>query len=187
MYKLSNCGAILFDNLIVPRLDKKFPTIYFTQQLITVFTGACTSPYFEPHPSIPWSLYPVSLRSLVRYSETAIHHFCVRRFPAVIFQFACSWNITHMNNIWLCWMHHSLKYCAPLAVVLDSVAWPTIFPERSFLKKKNVVKVILCFRTCSSVNVSILVITVGLQNVAMCLPSVGDVEGGRPVNCVLCC
>ena len=41
------CSTVLFDELLVPQLVKKFSTFYETPRLITVFTKAC-------HLPLPW-------------------------------------------------------------------------------------------------------------------------------------
>jgi len=72
----------------------------------------------------------------------------------------------------------SFNSCSELLVLKHSIPRQIIYE-----------KCIECnvFLMHSSVDVSLLVINVGLQNVATCQPSVGVVYGGRPVNCVLHC
>jgi hypothetical protein len=66
--KLTLCSRVLLKKLIVPQLIKKFPALYTTRRLITVFTRA-------HHSSLSWAISirsaePISLTSiLILYSD----------------------------------------------------------------------------------------------------------------------
>jgi len=72
-----------------------------------------------------------------------VYYSCMPCFSVDILYFFFFWKLTCINNGWLFQVHNSSHCCFTKSFIHSLCCWPTIFPERLFLRNKR--EIMWCF------------------------------------------